>query len=412
MDTQTLIQPPDKTRVRVFISTGEVAGDLQGSMLIRALRQQAATRRLELEILAIGGDRMASEGAILLGHSLTIGAVGIFESWPYFMPTVLMQRRVKRYLRQHPPDLVVLIDYMGPNLAMGKHIRQSLPQVPMVYYIAPQQWVWGAFTARDTRRILNVSDRLLAIFPEEARYYQEQGGHVVWVGHPLIDRIPTPPDRLTARSKLGIPAEATVVTLLPASRRQELKYLMPTMFKAAQQIQAKIPQVRFLAPVSLKQFHEPVEKAIQHYGLQATRLEGQSIDAIAAADLAIAKCGTVNLEIALMNVPQVVMYKLNPISAWIAYYLLKFSAPFISPVNLTEMKPVAPEFIQWHATPTAIAEAALELLLNGDKRRQMLAGYQSMRQALGEEGVCDRAAEEILDLLSSASGRCFDGVST
>ena len=404
MDTQALRQSPDKTRVRLFISTGEVAGDLQGSMLIRALRKQAAARKLVLEILAVGGDRMAGEGTALLGHTLTIGAVGIFESWPYFMPTVLMQRRVKQYLRRNPPDLVVLIDYMGPNLAMGKHIRKTLPQVPMAYYIAPQQWVWSV-SARDTRRILNVSDRLLAIFPEEARYYQEQGGNVVWVGHPLMDRIPIPPDRLTARGELGIAAEATVVTLLPASRRQELKYLMPTMFKAAQQIQDKVPQVQFLAPLSLKQFRQPVEQAIQQYGLQATVLEGRSEEAIAAADLAIAKSGTANLEIALMNVPQVVMYKLNPISAWIARYVLKFSAPFISPVNLTEMKPVVPELIQSQATPNAIAAAALELLLNQDKRQQMLAGYQSMRRVLGEVGVCDRAAEEILDLWVSTSDK-------
>lgn len=408
METQSLIQSPDKTPVRVFISTGEVAGDLQGSMLIRSLRQQAAARGLEVEVIALGGDRMAVEGAVLLGDTRAIGAVGIFESWPYLIPTLLMQRRVKQYLQRHPPDLVVLIDYMGPNLALGQHIRQTFPQTPMAYYIAPQQWVW-AFTARDTRRILNVSDRLLAIFPEEARYYQAQGGNVVWVGHPLVDRIPTPPDRLAARAKLGIPAEATVVTLLPASRRQELKYIMPTMFKAAQKIQAEMPTVQFLTPVSLKQFREPMAQAIRQYGLNATLLEGQSKDAIAAADLAITKSGTVNLELALMTVPQVVMYKLNPVSAWIAHYLLKISIPFISPVNLTEMKPVVPEFIQWQATPTAIAEAALELLLNEDKRRQMLTGYQSMRKALGEKGVCDRAADEILDLLPAAAANSLNG---
>ena len=401
METQTLKQSSDKTPVQIFVSTGEVAGDLQGAMLIRSLRQQAAARGLALEALALGGDRMAKEGAVLLGNTVAIGAVGIFESWPYLIPTVLMQRRVKQYLQRHPPDLAVLIDYMGPNLAIGKHIRQAFPQVPMVYYIAPHLWVWS-FADRDTRRILDVSDRLLAIFPEEARYYQAQGGHVVWVGHPLLDRIPTPPDRLNARAKLGISAEATVVTLLPASRRQELKYLMPIMFQAAQQIQAKMPTVQFLTPVSLEPFRESVERAIAQYGLQATVLEGQfSKDAIAAADLAITKSGTVNLETALMNVPQVVMYKINPVSAWIAHNLLKFSPPFISPVNLTEMKPVVPEFLQWHATPSAIAEAAMELLLNEDKRRQMLMGYQSMRKALGEEGVCDRAANEILNLLSS-----------
>ncbi|MBW4488680.1 MAG: lipid-A-disaccharide synthase [Trichocoleus desertorum ATA4-8-CV12] len=399
--------------MRLFISTGEVSGDLQGALLVTALKRQAQALGIEMEILALGGDRMAQAGATLLGNTTAIGSVGLLESLPYIWPTLQIQRRAKQYLRQHPPDLVVLIDYLGPNVAIGSYVRQYLPQVPIAYFIAPQEWVWS-LSPRNTARIVNITDRLLAIFPEEARYFAEHGAKVSWVGHPLVDRMQAAPDRTSARQALGIPDDQIAIALLPASRRQELKYLMPVIFQAAQQIQAQLPQAHFWIPVSLEAYRQPIEQAIQHYGLRATLLAGQglagqgnnskfeesiTLRAIAAADLAIGKSGTVNLEIALLNVPQVVLYRVGAVTAWIARHILKFSIPFMSPPNLVEMKAVVPEFLQDQATPDNIAQAGLELLLNPARRQQTLNDYQAMRQAIGEVGACDRAAKEILQLL-------------
>lgn len=383
----------------IFISTGEVSGDLQGSLLIEALKRQAVAAGWELEIVALGGDRMASAGATLLGNTISIGSVGtLLEALPFVLPTLKLQRRAKQYLQQHPPDLVILIDYAGPNLSLGSYIRRQEPQLPIVYYIAPQMWVWWS-NQRDTARLVSIADKLLAIFPEEARYFQNQGAQVSWVGHPLVDRVQTAPSRQAARAALGIAPEQLSIALIPASRRQELKYLLPVIFEAAQAIQAKLPQVHFWIPLALEIYRAPIEQAVERYGLRATVLPGQTQEAIAAADLAITKSGTVNLEIALLNVPQVVLYRVSPITAWIARYLLKISLPFISPPNLVAMKPIVPELLQDQATPQNIVQAALELLLNPNRREQTLADYQEMRQALGEVGVCDRAAQEILQML-------------
>lgn len=395
---------------RIFISTGEVSGDLQGSLLIEALKRQAKERDLNLEILALGGDRMAAAGAELLGHTSAIGSMGIFESLPYILPTLNIQRQAKKFLQQHPPDLVVLIDYMGPNIAFCNYLSQHLPDIPVVYYIAPQEWVWSV-SSYNTDRIIKATDRILAIFPEEANYFRRKGAEVSWVGHPLVDRMQSAPDRASARAALGITPEQTAVVLFPASRQQEIKYLMPVMFAAAQQIQAKIPDVHFWIPLALEKYRQPIERAIQRYGLQATLLSDKStlaeskkssvaLQAIAAADLAITKSGTVNLEIALLKVPQVVLYKLNPVTGWIAEHLLKFSAPFISPPNLVTMKPIVKEFLQYQATPDAIAEESIDLLLNPDRRQKMMADYEELSQMIGEVGVCDRAAIEILNLLA------------
>lgn len=384
--------------MRIFISTGEVSGDLQGALLIAALQRQVLAAGLELEIVALGGEKMAATGAHLLGNTSSIGSMGLFESLPYVLPTIQVQRQAIAYLKENPPDLVLLIDYMTPNLGIGTYMRKHMPQVPVVYYIAPQEWVWSV-GLRNTSRIVSFTDKLLAIFSEEARYYQENGAKVSWVGHPLVDRMQSAPSREAARAKLGIAPEEIAIALLPASRRQELKYLLPVIFQAAQNIQAKLSEVHFWIPLSLEIYREAIEKAIQRYNLRATVVSGQQQEVMAAADLAITKSGTVNLELALLNVPQVVTYRLHPVTAWIARNILKGSIPFASPTNLVVMKEIVPEFLQERATPENLTQAAMELLLNNSRKEQTLADYREMRQHLGEVGVCDRAAEEILQMV-------------
>ena len=404
------------TKKTIFISTGEVSGDLQGAMLIDALKRQANHQGLELNIVALGGEKMARSGARLLGNTTGIGSVGLLESLPFVLPTLTIQRRAKQYLQQNPPDLVVLIDYMGPNLGIGKFMMRQLPQVPVVYYIAPQEWVWS-LSPRNTATIVEMTDKLLAIFPEEARYFEKKGASVHWVGHPLVDRIQSYPSREQARATLGIQPDQTAIALLPASRHQEIKYMMPIIFSAAQQLQGKLlGEARgqmtndkgqmtndegqiFWIPLSHQAYRQPIEAAIQEYGLQATLVTEKTQEVLAAADLAITKSGTVNLELALLNVPQVVFYRVSPLTYWIARTFLNFSIPFMSPPNLVVMRPIVPELLQEDATPENLLREAMELLFDQRKRQQTLTSYRQMRELLGELGVCDRAALAILQLV-------------
>lgn len=389
------------TKKTIFISTGEVSGDLQGSLLIEALKRQAALTGVELEIMALGGSRMEKAGATLIADTTAIGSMGLVESLPFVVPTLKIQRRAKEYLRQNPPDVMVLIDYMGPNLSIGNFMKHQLPQVPVVFYIAPQDWVWSAssLVPRDTMTIVEMTDRLLAVFPEEARYFEKKGASVTWVGHPLVDRMQSSPSREEARSKLGIGKDQKAIALVPASRRQELKYLMPIVFEAAQQIQSKLLDNQqtplFWIPLALEIYRPTIEAAIKEYGLKAKLIAGQTQEVLAAADLAITKSGTVNLELALLNVPQVVLYKVSKLTYGIGK-LLKFSIPFMSPPNLVVMREIVPELLQEKATVETIVTESMELLLNPQKREQTLHDYQEMRDLLGEVGVCDRAAREIL----------------
>jgi lipid-A-disaccharide synthase len=384
---------------RIFISTGEVSGDLQGSLLVKALYEQANELGVDIEILALGGDRMAAAGAKLLGNTVGIGSIGIIEGLPYLLPTLKVQRQAKQYLQQNPPDLVVMMDYSDPNISIGLHVRKHLPTVPTVYFIAPQEWV-VRINQKKTDWIVQISDRILSIFPAEAEYYAANGANTEFVGHPLVDRMKDAPDRSSAREKLGISSDETAIVLLPASRQQEIKYMLPAIFGAAQQIQVKLSGVKFLIPLSLERYRSQILSAIEQYGLNAAIVEGSPLNAIAAADLAITKSGTVNLEIALLNIPQVVMYRVAPFTAWVAEHILKLEIPFASPPNLVGMKEIVPEFLQDEATPENLAQAAMELLQT-EKREKTIFDYQEMRQRLGEPGACKRAATAILDMLGS-----------
>ena len=386
-----------KKKRRVFISTGEVSGDWHGAILIEGLRERAALRGIELEIVGLGGNRMAATGIKVLGNTVGIGSIGIVEALPYVLPTLKVQRDAKQWLKTAPPDVVVLIDYMMPNQSMGHYAKHTL-KIPVIYYIAPQEWVWS-YNDKNTRAIADFTDKLLAIFPQEAIFYEKQGTNVQWVGHPFVDLMARIPDRMEARKQLGIADDDLVVTLLPASRTQELRSVMPIILAAAKIIQTKLPHVKFWLPLSLERYRPEVEKLLEEYDIKATIISAKSQIAISAADLVLSKSGTVNLETALLNVPQVILYRVSNVTAWIARHLLKLKLPFISPVNLVNMESVVPEFVQTDAIPEAIAECALDLLINPQARQTMLDGYSRVRESLGEKGAINRVADSILDYL-------------
>ncbi|AFY74365.1 lipid-A-disaccharide synthase [Synechococcus sp. PCC 7502] len=385
--------------MKIFISTGEVSGDWQGALLVKALLEYARSSGIDLEIVALGGDRMAEAGATMLGNTVGIGSIGLLEALPYVIPTIWVQWQAKQQLRRSPPDLVILIDYVTPNLALGRFAQQEL-KVPVIYYIAPQApgWVW-TLGDREVKEIVGFTSKILAIFPQEAKYYQEYGGNVVWVGHPMVDVMAKFPDKVTARKQLGIPESDLVVGLLPASRSQELKYLLPVILEAAQKIQAQLPQVKFWLPLSMERYRAKFEQLFQEYGVPVKIISGQSQLLMRAADLVLSKSGTVNLEAALLNVPQVVVYKVSKLTAWLAVNVLKFSIPFMAPPNLVEMRPIVPEFLQHHATGDRIAEACLDLLLNESRRAQTFKDYAQMRDRLTVKDTMGQVVKEVFNML-------------
>jgi lipid-A-disaccharide synthase len=228
------------------------------------------------------------------------------------------------------------------------------------------------------------------------------------VGHPLIDTVARLPDRDAARRRLGLAATAPVLLLLPASRPQELRYLLPAMVAAAAELQRRHPALEVLLPAGLEGFEPALRQAVSRAGLRARVIPADQADALkpdlcAAADAAVTKSGTANLELALRGVPQVTGYRVSRPTALVARHLLRFSVPHISPVNLVLAERLVPELLQEAFNPAAIV-AALEPLLDpaAAERSRMLVGYGRLRQALGDPGVTQRAASAILDQVQQA----------
>jgi len=397
--------------VRLLVSTGEVSGDLQGSLLITALRQEALRRALPLEVVALGGRRMQAAGAELLADTAGLGAIGLWEAIPLVLPTLKLQSRLRRWLHDHPPDGVVLIDYMGANVNLGLRLKRRYPRVPISYYIAPQEWAWRMGDG-GTTRLIGFTDRILAIFPEEARFYASRGATVTWVGHPLIDTVASLPDRQEARQRLRLSATAPVLLLLPASRPQELRYLLPAMVAGAAELQRRHPDLEVLVPAGLEGFEPALEAAVGQAGLRARvipagQADGHKPDLCAAADVAVTKSGTANLELSLRGVPQVTGYRVSRATALVARHLLRFNVPHISPVNLVLGERLVPELLQEDFNAEGIVAAVEPLLVaSSQERRTMLEGYGRLRLALGEPGVTQRAASAILDQVQQVAAPC------
>jgi len=389
--------------MKLLISTGEVSGDLQGSLLIKALKDNAEKRKIKLDIIALGGERMREAGAKLISNTSSIGAIGLLEAIPYILPTFNAQSKIDSYLTCSPPDAVVLIDYMGPNIRLGLKVKKTFPNIPIIYYIAPQEWAWRIGDS-GTTDLINFTDKILAIFEEEAKFYSDNGGNVNFVGHPMLDFYRNIPSREESLERIGLTPDRKLLLIIPASRKQELKYILPTLLQAAKFIQEKDPLITVFIPSGLKEFDSILNQSLKKYGLIGRVISSNEVDKLkpflfSAAHLALSKSGTINMELALNSVPQIVGYKVSRVTAFFARYLLRFNVKYISPVNLLLNKMLIPEFIQEEFEAEKIFNSALKILEDFSTRQEIIHGYSKLKDKLGKPGVTDRASKDILDLI-------------
>ena len=263
--------------MKLLISTGEVSGDLQGSLLINALKTNAEKRKIELEIIALGGERMQEAGAKLISNTSSIGAIGFLEALPYVLPTLNAQSKIDNYLSSSPPDAVVLIDYMGPNIRLGLKVKKKFPNIPIIYYIAPQEWAWRLGDS-GTTDLISFTDKILAIFEEEAKFYSNKGGNVKFVGHPMLDFYRNIPTREESLRRIGLTSDQKLLLIIPASRKQELKYILPTLLKTAKLLQEKDPSITVLIPSGLDEFNELLHNSLKEYALSGRIILSNEVD--------------------------------------------------------------------------------------------------------------------------------------
>ncbi len=388
---------------KIFISTGEVSGDLHGSLLARALIEESKKRSIPIEIFGLGGERMREVGVNIMHDTTSISAIGIWEALPLIVPTLKIQKRFYKLLISNSPNCLILIDYMGPNINIGRKIRRKNIQIPIYYYIAPQEWAWRVGN-NSTTDLISFSNKIFAIFKEEADFYRKRGGNVSWIGHPMVDSIDKLPSKSLSRKHLRLKNNENILLMMPASRPQEIKYILPTFMKVANKLQEKYPNLVVFIPSCRDTFEVKFAKALQRYNVKGRVISLRNIEAnkpfiYSLATLALCKSGTVNMELALYGVPQVVGYKVSRVTAFIAKNILKFKVRFISPVNLLMRKRIVPEFVQKDFEVNRILKKSLQIMDKPNQKIKIKNGYKSLKKILGDKGVVQRAASEILDSL-------------
>jgi lipid-A-disaccharide synthase len=376
---------------KIFISTGEVSGDLHGSLLSKALLDEAKKQSIDLEICGLGGERMKKEGVKILQDTTSISAIGIWEALPLILPTIIIQKRFYKLLKKYPPDCLILIDYMGPNIKIGTKLKQSKTKIPIFYYIAPQEWAWRIGN-NTTTNLINFSDKIFAIFKKEAAFYKKRGGNVT-------KKLPLKKD---ARTVLGLRPNQNILLLMPASRPQELKYILPIFMLAARKLQQKYPSLIVYIPSCRKVFDERFKKALRKYQVKGQVISQKDNARLkpyiySLTKIALCKSGTVNMELALYGIPQIVGYRVSRVTAFIAKKILNFKVRFISPVNLLVNKLIIPEFVQREFDEKKIFYKSCRILEGKAEKMKIKRGYAFLKKELGEEGVVQRAAKEIIN---------------
>lgn len=353
--------------MRYFFLAGEPSGDLHTGNLAKALREKDP----DAVMLGWGGEHMRQAGVQVTTDVNELAFMGFWEVLKNLRRIRQLFKIAKQEIIAFRPDVVVLVDYPGFNLRMARWLKKQ--QIKVAWYISPQLWAWRPGRAEIIRENVGL---MMVVLPFEEEFYADRGMKVEYVGHPLLDVIPSTVH--SPRSTEGY------VALLPGSRVQELKYMLPLMYEVARQM----PEQQFvvagrsaLGEAAYRQWELPDNVQLQF---------DNTYPILQQAQAAIVASGTATLETALWHVPQLVVYKAGGLSYHIARRLVK--VPYISLVNLIAGKQVVPELIQNECTPERVVQALLPLLSDSATVSAMNEGYGLIREQLGGPGASEKAA--------------------
>jgi lipid-A-disaccharide synthase len=380
------------TPLRVLVSAGESSGDLYAAALVQALR-----RRLpEAEFFGCAGPRMERAGVRPVVKAGELSVVGLVEVISHIPRIYKEFRKIVEVVEQSPPDLAILTDAPDFHLRLAPKLRAA--GTPVVYLVAPQVWAWRKRRIRSMRRNICI---LLCIFPFEEDYFRLHGMKAYYVGHPLTQMVRPALSRVEFFNKHRLNPGVPLVVLLPGSRPGEVtRHLRELLRGAALLVQRRPCQFVLATPP------ESSSWLPQHYftepncALSIQHAEGETWDAIAHADLALAASGTVTIEAAILGTPMVTFYKVTPLSWWMGRLLV--DVPFFSMVNLVAGQRVVPELIQNEMKAEKLAAEAERLLSDPSLRDLMRRGLAAVRTKLDAGGdPIERAASLVLELIEN-----------
>lgn len=365
--------------MKYYIIAGEASGDLHGSNLMKALKKKDPAA----EFRFWGGDLMAAQGGTLVKHYKDLAFMGFLEVAKNLRTILNNIKYCKQDIKNHQPDILILVDYPGFNLRIAKFAKEL--GIKVVYYISPQLWAWKEGRVEIIKKYV---DEMMVILPFEEDFYKKHGVHSHFVGHPLLDAISDLQEINTENFKAenGL-NKKEIIALLPGSRKQEVEKMLEMMLS----VRPYFKEYQFViagAPSLPKDFYQTYVDDNVHF------VSNKTYDLLRCSKAALVTSGTATLETALLNVPEVVCYRGSKISYAIAKRLVK-NINYISLVNLIMDREVVKELIQNDLNTKNLVEE-LKKIIDGDKRAQVLNDYELLRKKLGGSGASDHAAEVIL----------------
>ena len=382
----------DVARRKILIIAGEASGDLHGANLVRELKKQDPT----VACYGVGSRRMEETGVRLLADASEISVVGLTEVLLHIRKIYGVMGRLKKFLRDERPDLLILIDFPDFNIMMGKYAKKL--GIPIVYYISPQVWAWRKGRIKQIAALVKA---MIVVFPFEVDLYKKAGVDVRYAGHPLTDVVQSKYTKSEARSSLGLDPNARTIALLPGSRRKEIASLLPDMLGASALLRQQFPDLQFVLPVAPTLERSSIEAYVSGQQVPVTLVDGRVYDVLRASDAAIVASGTATLETGLMTVPMVIVYRVSGLSYRIGRMIVDVEN--VGLVNIVAGRRIVPELIQEDATPQKIADALSRMLGDPVYYKEITDALASVRTELGASGASARAASVVMEFLKATA---------
>ena len=376
----------------IFIVAGEASGDIHGANLVRELKALSP----DAVIAGFGGHRMEAAGLNLLYNLADLAVIGFSEVIKNLLVIRKLLKVTDKYFREHKPDAVVLIDYPGFNFKVGKLAKRH--GIPVVYYIAPQLWAWWPGRVKEIKQF---AAKVLVIFPFEEEIYKKEQIPVAWVGHPLIEHVPQDTG-LDIYGKYHLSQSKKLIGLLPGSRRQEIEHLLPAMLDAVRELVSKRTDLEFVCLRSASIEEKIITDQVRRSKLPVKVLDDADYQIRRKLTLAMVASGTATLEMAYLGIPMLIVYKVNPLSFFLAKRLVKI--PYIGLANIVSGQKVVPEFIQHDVQGPDLVRQIQKFLENPDEMKAVREKLLRVREKLGATGASKRAAQEILAIAGAARG--------
>ena len=374
---------------RIMIVAGEASGDLHGANLVR----EAGKLDPGLLFFGIGGPRMREAGVETIVDSSQMAVVGLVEVLTHFGIISRAYLTLKRIIRDRPPDLLILIDYPDFNLMIARLARRA--GVKVLYYISPQVWAWRVGRVKKIGRLV---DRMAVVFPFEVPFYERENIPVTFVGHPLVDTVRPSMSRAEALKSFGLDPARRTVGLFPGSRTHEISRLLPVILESARVLKTDFPDLQFILPLASSLSHEDISPYLSGSGLEITVADKLVYDVMQVCDAIITVSGTVTLEIALMGVPMVIIYRVSPFTYAVGKHLVKVD--HIGICNIVAGERVVQELIQDDAEPVRISAEIAKMLTDPGYAAAIKKKLAEVRGKLGSGGGSAAVARLALSMIS------------